>query len=399
MRSKLRILYVIDSLVAGGVESQMVELISQLDRERFDAHVLVFYGWPDRPPHFLPQLRSTGAQVTMLNLGLSARDKLEAVRRLIAHTWRLRPQIIQAENYHANLLTRAARAALPPDARLIGAHRAAHTAHQLRYERLEYRLCDVIVASADHLKRQLIKDAGVESGRVVVIPNSIDVQRFAAASARGAVVRAQLASGKRRLLISMGRVSHEKRMDLLAEALGILKREGAMLADTRVAIIGPSEKDAAQRALDAVIARDELDDIVVLIPSVSEPEAYFAACDASVLASPVEGLPVVALESLAAGKPLLISAGANLAGVIKDGETGWEAPTNSPADLAAALRRVLATPESELTRMAERCRTRAQEYTIETLARRYMALYEALEAVPRRNRIADRWSALAEAIR
>lgn len=399
MRPKLRILYIIDSLVAGGVESQLVELISRLDHERFEAHVLVFYGLPDRPPHFLPHLRGTGAQVTVLNLSQSAASKLEAVRRIIAHTWRLRPHIIQAENYHANLLTRAARPALPPDVRVIGAHRAAHTAHQLRFERLEYRMCDVIVASAQHLKRQLITGAGVEPGRVVVIPNSIDVQRFGSAVSKGADVRARVAPGKRRLLVSMGRISHEKRMDLLAEALGQLKREGVTLTDVRVAIIGPSEKDAAQRALDAAITREGLDDIVVRIPSVSEPESYFAACDASVLASPIEGLPVVALESLAAGKPVILSAGANLAGVIEDGQTGWVAPTNSPADLAAALQRMLATHDSALIRMGERCRIRAEEYTIETLAQRYMTLYEALARFPRHSHRTERWSALAEATR
>lgn len=398
MQPKIRILYVIDSLGAGGVESQLVELIAHLDRERFDPHVLALYGAPLRPPHFLDQLRALDTPVRMLNLGMDAGGKVQAVRHIIAATWSLRPHIVQAESYHSNLLTRAARPALPLAARLVGAIRVAYTPRQLRYERLNSWLCDVIVASADYLRAQLIEEAHVASRRVVVIPNSVDVERFGAAVARGSETRARLAPSKRRLLISVGRVSQQKRMDLFAEALGLLKREGASLDDVCVAMIGPSEEQAAQQALDAVLARDGLSDLVVRIPSVSDPEAYFAACDASVLASGYEGLPIVTLESLAAGKPVLLAAGANLANVIEPGVTGWVAPTNAPDDLAAALRQLLAASDEELAEMSSRCRAAAERYSIQTLAHRYMAVYAALTSPISAGRASNRTAALTEAL-
>ena len=399
MQPKRRILYVIDGLGAGGVESQLVELIAHLDRERFDPRVLALYGAPHRPPHFLDTLRALDVPVYMLNLGMGAGDKLQAVRWITSYAWSLRPQVIQAENYHANLLTRAARLTLPPGVRLIGAIRVAYTAHQLRYERLNSWLCDVIVASAEYLRDQLIEEAHVAPRRVVVIPNSVDVARFGSAVARGREKRQRIAPGKRRLLISVGRISQQKRMDLFAEALGLLKREGVALDDVQVAIIGPVEEAEAQRALDEVIAREGLEQLVLRLPSVSDPEAYFAACDASVLASGFEGLPVVALESLAAGKPVLLAAGANLANVIEPGVTGWVAPTNAPADLAAALRQLLGASDQELREMSARCSREAARYSIETLARRYMAVYEALSAPAGAARRADRAAALSEATR
>lgn len=392
----IRILYVTDSLIAGGIESQLIELIRRLDRDRFDPHVLVFYKMPTHSPHFLPQLRAAGVPVTTLDLGWGAKDKLEATRQIIAQTWRLRPQIVQAENYHANLLTRAARPFMPPATKLIGTHRGVYTRHQLRYERLEHRFCDVIVASAGHLRRQLIEGAGAPADRVVVIPNSIDVARFSGAEARGADMRAQLAHGARRVFVSVGRVSREKRMELIAEALGLLKREGLSLADTRLLIVGHSQEEEYQRLLDEVIAREGLGDIVTQQPTTREPEAYLAACDVSVLASPSEGLPVVALESLAAGKPVILSQGANAAEVIADGRTGWVTPSNAASDLAAALRRVIMMPDDELNAMRSVCQTEAAQYTSQALARRYMALYEALltPAAP-----TARVRALAEATR
>lgn len=373
-----RILYVTDSLIAGGIESQLVELIRRLDRSRFEPHVLVFYRPPTHSPHFLPHLRAIGVSVTALDLGWGASDKLEATRQIIAQTWRLRPQIVQAENYHANLLTRAVRLFMPPATRLIGAHRGVYTRHQLRYERVEHRFCDVIVASAPHLRRQLIEEAGAPAARVVVIPNSIEVARFAGAGPSGAVLRERLAPGARRLLVSMGRVSDQKRMHLIAEALGLLRRDGCALDDVRVFIVGPSQSPAHQRLLDRAIADGGSQDIITHHPTTDAPEAYFAASDASILYSLVEGLPVAALESLASGKPVLLSEEANASGVIEEGVTGWVAPTHDIAAFARRLRTVIEAPEATLAAMAPACQAAAARYDAETLARRYMALYDAL---------------------
>lgn len=390
-----RILYVTDSLIAGGIESQLVELIQRLDRGRFEPHVLTFYKMPTHSPHFLPQLRALDVPVTTLDLGWGARDKLEATRQIIAETWRVRPQIVQAENYHANLLTRAARPFMPPATKLVGAHRGVYTRHQLRYEKLEHRFCNAIVASAGHLRRQLIEQAGVPADRVVVIPNSIDVERFSGAAERGAELRARLAPGARRVLVSMGRVSDQKRMHLIAEALGMIQREGGALADTRVFIIGQSQSEHYQRLLDDAIARYGLCDILIHLPVTEEPEAMFAASDASILYSIVEGLPVVALESLAAGKPVLLSDEANASAVIEDGVTGWTAPTHDLPAFARRLRAVIEAPAETLATMRPACQAQAARFSAATLARRYMAFYDALLAAPP----ATRGQALAEATR
>src|SRR6185312_6950356 len=127
------------------------------------------------------------------------------------------------------------------------------------------------------------------------------------------------------------------------------------LDDVKTLIVGHSQEAQYQALLDAVIAREGLADSITQQPTTSEPEAYLAACDASILASPSEGLPVVALESLAAGKPVILSRGANAAEVIAEGRTGWVTPSNDHAHLAAALRRVIEAPDAELRAMQIAC--------------------------------------------
>src|SRR5258708_4782169 len=174
----MRLLYVTDSLMAGGIESQLVELVTRLDRGRFDPQVLCLYGPRVRSLHFAPQLAAAGVPITSLDLGWSAADKLRGVAQIAAAVHRLRPEIVQAEGYHANLLTRLARPLLPR-VRLIGTMRGAETAKQLRYQRLSYWLCARIVASGAHLKRSLTLEGGVPPHGVEVVANASDTARVA----------------------------------------------------------------------------------------------------------------------------------------------------------------------------------------------------------------------------
>lgn len=369
-----RILYVTDSLMPGGIESQLTDLITRLDRTRFEPHVLCLYGPRVRSLHFAPQIRAASVPITTLDLGWSALDKAQAVLRIIATTWALRPQIVQAEGYHANLLTRLARPFLPPPVRLVGTVRSVESAKQLLYERLSGRLCAALVASGPHLKEALTTRAGIPAARVLVIPNAVDMQRFAGAQDPG--LRQRIAPGARRVFVSLGRISREKTMHLIAQALGLLDRQARLPHDVRVFIVGPVADAAMQALLDEAIQRDGLGDYVIQHAATTHPEDYYHASDASILFSPLEGLSIAMLESLASGRPVIISEGANAAGVIEHGVTGWVVRTQDVPHLADTLHAVLTMPDTVLEGMREACLRRAREYAVEALVERYMRFYE-----------------------
>lgn len=377
----LRILYVTDSLMAGGIESQLVELVTRLDRARFDLHVACLYGPTASDPHFAPHLTAAGVPVYMLDLGMGARDKARAIAALIALTCRLRPDIIQAENYHANLLTRLARPFMPRRTQLIGSVRGILTAKQLRYERLTHRACAHIVASAPFLKRMIETEAHVPGAKIAVAPNSIDVARFA--SPRDAGLRERIAPGADRVFVTVGRVSRQKTMHLVAQGFGLLKRRGGLPAETRAFIVGPVQDAPMQELLADAIARDDLGAQVIQHGATDAPEDYYHACDVSVLFSTLEGIPCVMLEALAAGRPVIISEEANRAEVITDGETGWIVPTGDVARLAETLARALALTSAELAGMRQACLDRAAEYSVDALVARYTQLYESWVAPSR----------------
>ncbi len=369
----IRILYVVDSLMAGGIESQLVELVTHLDRARFEPVVLCLYGPKVRDLHFAPQLDAADVSYYTLDLGWSAWDKVKGVACIASVARRVRPQIIQTEGYHANLLTRLAWPFLPR-ATLIGSVRGLHTTKQLLYERLSHWMCARMVVNAAHLKTMLVTRAHIPASKMLVIPNGIDLSRFA--HPHDSTLRQHIAPHARRVFVSLGRISFEKNMHWLAEAMGLLKQQGRLPADVHFFLVGSVQNADAQQVLEAVIRRDALADYITQHQSTNHPEDYYYACDACILFSPAEGLPNVCIEALAAGRPTLISEAANAAGVIEHGVTGWVARTGDIAHLADVLFQIICLPEAVFSQMREACLRAAQAYRADLMAQRYMNLYE-----------------------
>jgi glycosyltransferase involved in cell wall biosynthesis len=104
----------------------------------------------------------------------------------------------------------------------------------------------------------------------------------------------------------------------------------------------------------------------------------YAAFDVFALSSRTEGLPLVILEAMASGVPVVSTAVGGVPGVITDGATGLLCPPEDVAALGARLERLRAEPH-----LAEALRARAlervhAEYSLDSMVVRYLALYERL---------------------
>ena len=383
---KIRVLFVADSLMAGGIESQLAALALGLDRANFEPYVLSLYGPRARELHYAPTLRAAGIALYLPDLGWSAGDKLRGISVIVRAARSIRPHIIQAEGYHANLLTRLAWPFLPRSTHLLGSLRGMHSAKQMHYERLSAWTCTRVVANAPHLARDLAARGHVPSEKIIVIPSGVDVRNFAHPP-RDPYLRERIAPGARRVFVSLGRISFEKNMHWLAETFGLLKRRGQLSSDIRLFIVGPPHHQHAQELLEQTIAQNNLMEAVIQHPETPFPGDYYAAADAVILFSPSEGMPNVALEAMAAGKPVIISDGANASGVVEEGTTGWIVPTGDTVALANTLRQVVDLSDATLVEMAHACRERAAQFSITKLVERYSALYTELSLQTRVGRL------------
>ena len=131
-------------------------------------------------------------------------------------------------------------------------------------------------------------------------------------------------------LLFVGRLRIRKGVEVLLEALAELRRR---FPAARLRIAGDGEHRAAleRRAAGAGGGRRRrLPRHAATPPGCAAPRA---ARRALVVPSIYEGMPLVVLEAMAAGVPVVASAVSGIPEVVVDGETGWLVPPESPAAL------------------------------------------------------------------
>ncbi|MSR62048.1 MAG: colanic acid biosynthesis glycosyltransferase WcaL [Planctomycetes bacterium] len=142
-------------------------------------------------------------------------------------------------------------------------------------------------------------------------------------------------------LVCVGRLCEQKGQLLLLEAAAQLAREGIPF---ELVLAGDGELRAS---LEAAIARHALGDRVRITGWISNERVRceIEAARALVLPSFAEGLPVVLMEALALGRPVISTYVAGIPELVEPARSGWLVPAGDVAALTTALREVLrATP-------------------------------------------------------
>ena len=144
--------------------------------------------------------------------------------------------------------------------------------------------------------------------------------------------------------VCVARLSAQKGLPLLIAACERLRRMGEPFSLT---IIGDGEM---RSEIEADIARRNLGGNVVLagVQTAAEIREYLHRCRAFVLPSFAEGLPVVIMEALALGRPVISTAIAGIPELVDD-SCGWLIPAGSEDDLAGAMKAALHAPGDELS--------------------------------------------------
>ena len=176
-------------------------------------------------------------------------------------------------------------------------------------------------------------------------------------------------------LVCVGRLSAEKGQILLVEAVHRLARKGIRVELT---LAGDGELRAE---LERLIGQKGLAGQVRITGWISSLRVRdeILASRALVLPSFSEGLPVVIMEAMALGRPVVATCVGGIPELVRAGQDGWLVPAGSVDALAAALEECLRAPEPELRAMGERARLRAGErHSIEVEAAKLAELFRQL---------------------
>ena len=172
----------------------------------------------------------------------------------------------------------------------------------------------------------------------------------------------------------IGRMTGVKRTGDVLLAFKELRERGV---DACLCMVGdgPERAQVEQRAHDLGIMRDTL-----FLGYQEDVAPFYAAFDAMILPSGNEGTPVSAIESLAAGRPVVATRVGGVPDVVRDGEDGFLVDLGDVGELAGALARLAEDPELR-GRMGEAGRTRVlPRYAVERLVDDVDRLYRSLLA-------------------
>lgn len=173
-------------------------------------------------------------------------------------------------------------------------------------------------------------------------------------------------------LLTVGRLSNHKAQHFLIEACALLAASGI---DFRCDIVGEGERHAALQQL--IAARHLHAQVHLLGPRFhQEVLALYAQTDLFVLCSITEGQPVVLMEAMRAGVPLVAPAISAIPELVQD--AGVLVPPADPVALAAAIRRFAEGALDCATMTARGRAIIAAEYDLETNNQRFKAFLETL---------------------
>lgn len=367
--SRVRLLYLITELRAAGAERILYQLATGLPPERFEVRVVSLES-PHGDGEVAAWLERAGIGVTLLRM---TKADLRGALRLAFVLRSFRPHLIHAHLFHGNLAGRLL-GWLSPGAPLISTH---HVVERRRLPlrraidrasawRDEATVC-VSRAVASYARTQL----GVRPSRLRVIPNGIDLARFAPpsdpeAARRAARERLGLPLGAA-VLGAVGRLDEQKAcLDLLAafDRLAPLHPELILAFAGR----GPLEEELRRRAAPH-------GERVRLLGFQADVPAVLDALDVFALPSLWEGFGLSVAEALARGKPVVVSAVDSLPEVV--GAAGRLVPPARPERLAQALDELLRDPSAR-AELAGRAPAQAARFSLTGMRAAYLQLYEEL---------------------
>ena len=207
----------------------------------------------------------------------------------------------------------------------------------------------------------------VRPERIVVIPNAATVAPRAARP----VPRTELArSATAPIVLTIARLDAQKGIAHLLDA-------AAAVPDASFAIAGDGPDRAALEARAGALG---IGDRVRFLGHRRDVPALLAAADLFVLPSLYEGLPLAALEAMAAGVPVVATAIGGTDEVVRDGETGTLVPPADPNALAAAITRTLADRDGAMRLAAAARSLVAREFSVESMVDAVSRLYDSLLA-------------------
>jgi glycosyltransferase involved in cell wall biosynthesis len=330
---KLKVVHVYkDFDVYNGLTEILTILAQNFDHEKFELGVCVFrYGGNA----FGEKFKSLGGKIFNLDVPKKTYNEPREMIALYRFLKQYRPQIVQTHVLKANLYgTIAAKMAGVPV--IIGTEMtlkdtAPSTLRRLRDKLVQpivggvVRRCDTFMVTSEFIKQEWYHQKYDCKYKVIYPP--FNLEKYDAAMQSPLPVEEH----KGPTIGFVGRLSEEKGIQWLLKAMVKIKKE---IPDVRLLIVGtgPMEKELRE-----LCENLEMNSAVQFAGYRQNVFEVLRQLDVFVIPSRSEGCPIVVLEAMAMGLPVVASHVGGNPELVRDGETGYLVPFNHLDGLAGAV--------------------------------------------------------------
>lgn len=225
-----------------------------------------------------------------------------------------------------------------------------------------YRWADAVTAVSDGVADDLARVSGIERSQIVTTWNPVVSPALVQAAAQP-LDHPWFRPGEPPIVLGAGKLRPQKDFGTLIDAFARLRAK----RPARLVILGegPEESGLRVRARRLDVSPD-----VAFEGFVANPFAYMARASVFALSSAWEGLPSVLIQAMACGCPVVSTdCPSGPAEILEGGALGPLVPVGAPDALADAILRVLEAPPDR-----ERLRRRADDFSVDRVAGRYLAV-------------------------
>lgn len=355
----------------GGAESVVLALAAaRADRTR--VIIINQTAAADSAPHPLTdQLRARGVAVDEVRCGRRRYfDEARAVARLLETS---RTALLHTHGYHGTLVGwMAARRARIPIVATVHGYLDRDFKERLygRLDRWVMRRFDAVIAVSRGVE-DVLQRGGHARERLVVVKNGMPPLAQPHARARARELLGVSSEGP--IVGWIGRLSVEKGADLFVQAMA------AMEPAVTAIIVGDGPERPRLERMAVELAQGSARQHIVFAGAQADAARLLSAFDVLALSSRTEGMPMVILEAVNAGVPVVAFRIGGIPDLLAE-DSAWLVPPLDPDALRHALREALASPDEARRRAAHAKEVLTLELSTEKWVERVWAVYSQVQS-------------------